>query len=98
MKATTTKNTYFEIKDPKDQYGLIGKYDAPEQALEYINESFKNALEQGYDNRTKKYIIVCVQWSVVRDEKGNFLREETSRFVFEQAEFSTYENAFVFVY
>ena len=98
MKATTTSNTYFEIRDPKNHHGLIGKYETPTQALDYINESYKNALEQGYDNRTNKWIIVCVQWKVIRDEKGNFLSEETSKFVFEQAEFSTYENAFVFTY
>ena len=98
MKATTTRNTYFEIKHPSDHHGLMGRYDTPEQALEYINESYKNALEQGYDNSTNKWIIVCVEWCVTRDEKGNFLKEETVRFAYEQVEFCSYGNEFVFAY
>jgi hypothetical protein len=89
---------YFEIRSTNDNYGLVGRFDTTEQVLEEINRSYKQALENGYDNKNNKWIIVCNQVSKEFDDSGLFLKEETCRFIIEHVEFSFYDNAFVFVY
>ena len=93
----TTKREYYEIKSPCDRYGLGGTFESEEKALEEINYTYRRALERGYDNRNEKWVIVCVQTTIIRNDKNEFLKEETIRFVTQTAEFSEYENAYVFV-
>jgi hypothetical protein len=90
--------TYYEIKSKNDVYGLCGTFETAEAALEEINRSYERAKEKGYDNRNDKWNIVCVEFTREFTDNGDFLKEETIRFVTEHAEFSTYENKFVFAY
>ena len=98
MKRT---HEFYEVRTRNDMYGLCINQEeskSEEKALEAINRSYEYAKTRGYDNKDNKYIIVCNQIVKEFDEKGNFLKEECSRFVTANVEYSTYENAFVFVY
>ena len=95
MKRTSE---FFEIKDRNDVYGLAGTFESAEKALEEINRSYEYAKTHGFDNRNKKWIIVCNQVVKEFDNNGLFLKEERARFVVENVEYSDYDNAFVFVY
>ena len=97
-KTIKTVQTFYEIKDPKNNSGLMGKYETPEKALEYINSNYECAKEQGYDNKHQRWIIVCVEITTCKTEKGDFLKEENVRFVMETAEYSEEKDAYVFVY
>lgn len=89
---------YFEIKSPDDMHGLVGQFDTEADALNHINNSYANALRQGYDNRNDKWVLVCVEVSKEFNKKGEFLKEETIRFVTESVQFDEYEDKFVFAY
>lgn len=89
---------YFEIRDAGDKYGLEGMFESSEKALEEINRSYERAKAQGYDNKANKWIIVCNERVKEFDKNGAFLKETIVRYAVEDVEFSTYENAFVFVY
>lgn len=91
------RHTHFEVRSPADAYGLMGNYETEQKALDAINESYRSALIRGYDNSYEKWIIVCVETIKVFDHGHDFLKSTTTRFVMASAEFSTYENAFVFV-
>lgn len=95
MKRTSE---YFEIKSQDDMYGLGGSFESAEKALEEINRAYEYAKTRGFDNKGEKWVIVCNQGIKEFDEKGSFLKEERTRFVVENVEYSFYENAFVFVY
>ncbi len=98
MKRT---NEFYEVRTRDDMYGLSllpSESESEEKALEAINRSYEYAKTRGYDNKDNKWIIVCNQIIKEFDEEGNFLKEEHSRFVIANVEYSTYENAFVFVY
>ena len=86
---------YFVIKDPKNNYGLPGTYETAEEALAYINQSYRNALSQGYDNRHEKWIIIRVSYKCEYDNYGNFLIDTTNRMLWDHIEYSLYEDAFV---
>lgn len=93
-----TLETFYEIRDPKDRYGLFGNFDSPEKALECINSNFECARQEGYDNRLQRWIIVCVEITKYEVNKGVFLKEEKVRFVMETIEYSEEKDAYVFVY
>lgn len=92
----TIRNRWYEIKNPDMNYGMIGTFDTKGDALEKINSDYSRALERGYDNRSEKWIIVCVDYARENNDKGEFLRDSTKRFVTATVEFSEYENKFVF--
>ena len=90
---------FYEVRSLDDMHGLSIRSDATqEQALEEINRAYEYAKTRGYDNRGDKWLIVCNQSVKEFDENGVFLKAESTRFVVAQAEYSHYENAFVFVY
>lgn len=86
---------YYEIKDRKNNYGLLGTYQTAEEALAYINESYQNALAQGYDNRHEAWTIIYVLHTTEYDQNGNFLTEVTYRRLWEQVEFDFSIDSFV---
>jgi hypothetical protein len=96
MKRT---HEFYEVRSLDDMHGLSIRCDeTAEQALEEINRAYEYAKTRGYDNRSEKWLIVCNQIVKEYDDCGMFLKEERVRFVIEQAQFSYYENKFVFVY
>lgn len=96
MKRT---HEFYEVRSIDDVHGLaITSNESAEKALEEINRQYEYAKTRGFDNRDEKWIIVCNQIVKEFDDKGMFLKEERSRFVVENVEYSDYENAFVFVY
>ena len=98
MKIEKRTAQYYEIKSLDGAYGLCGTFHNEEQALVEINRSYESAKEKGYDDRNDRWIIVCVERTVERDENGYFLSETTKRFAVADVEFSEYEECFVFVY
>ena len=91
---------FYEVRSLDDMYGLsLGNEDSEsaEKALNAINRSYEYAKEKGFDNRNTKWLIVCNQSIKVFDRNGVFLKDERTRFVVEQAEYSSYDNAYVFV-
>jgi hypothetical protein len=97
----TRTTEFYEVRMRNDMYGLsISQSDSEsaEKALEAINSAYEYAKTRGYDNKDEKYIIVCNQIVKEFDEEGNFLKEEHSRFVIENVEYSDYVNSFVFVF
>ena len=98
MKRTSE---FYEVRTRDDRHGLSilpSESESKEKVLEAINKSYEYAKARGYDNKDNKWIIVCNQIVKEFDDKGMFLKEECSRFVVENVEYSDYENAFVFVY
>jgi hypothetical protein len=96
MKRT---HEFYEVRSLDDNHGLsIRNNESAEKALEEINDAYEYAKTRGFDNRDEKWIIVCNQIVKEFDDKGRFLKEERSRFVVENVEWSDYEKAFVFVY
>ena len=89
---------WFEIRSTNDFHGLAGSFESAEKALEEINKSYERAKAHGFDNKEEKWIIVCNQTVKEFNDKGEFMKQEINRFVVESVEFSTYDNAFVFVY
>ena len=88
---------YFRITDNHDVFGLNGHFESVESALSHINESYKQALSRGYDNRNNKWLIVCVQICTEFDENGDFLKRTTEEFVMDAVEYSEYDEQFVIV-
>lgn len=96
MKRT---HEFYEVRSEDDMHGLSIRFDeTEEQALEEINRAYEYAKTRGFDNREEKWVIVCNRCIKEYDEKGAFLKEERCRFVVAHAEYSIYENAFVFAY
>ena len=96
MKIT---HEFYEVRSIDDIHGIaIRSNESAEKALEEINRSYEYAKKRGFDNKDDKWIIVCNQIVKVFDEKSAFLKEERTRFVVAHAEYSIYENAFVFAY
>lgn len=91
------RREFFEIRNEEDTNGIFAVFENEDCALDEINRSYEYAKERGYDNRSEKWIIVCNQVIKTFDENGKFLKEETVRFVVAYAEYSTYENKYVFV-
>ena len=89
---------FFEIRSTDDNYGLCGTFESEEKALEEINRSYEEAKTRGYDNKYNKWIIVCNQIVKETNKNGEFAKETTVRFAIASVEYSSYENAFVFVY
>ena len=87
--------SYFEVKSPDDNYGLMGQFATEDDAIAHINESYRRALELGYDNRHENWVTVCVEYYKSLNDKGEFLKEETIRYVCSSVQFSECENAFV---
>lgn len=99
MKVTKVTREFYEVRSINDMHGLsIREDESAEKALAEINRAYEYAKTRGYDNKDDKWIIVCNQLVREFDESGAFLKEECSRFVVANVEFSTYENAFVFTY
>lgn len=99
--AQLITHEFYEVRSPNDSYGLElrgNETTSEEKALEGINRLYLSALARGYDNSHRKWIIVCNLVKKHIDDNGNFLKEETTRFITEQVEFSHYENAFVFTF
>lgn len=92
---TEVHKSYFEVKSPDGNYGLTGHFATEDEAVAHINESYRRALELGYDNRHENWVTVCVEYYKSLNDKGEFLKEETIRFVCSSVQFSDYENAFV---
>lgn len=95
METTKKYTQFFEIKLSNDTCGLCGRFKNEEQALKEINDSYVRAKEQGYDNRHEKWSIVCVQTCKEFDERGEFLKEETTRFVVARASYDDYEKEYM---
>jgi hypothetical protein len=98
----TMKRTheFYEVRSLDDMYGLSLRNEdseSEEKALEAINRAYEYAKTRGFDNREIKWIIVCNRSVKEFDENGSFLKDERTRFVIAQVEYSHYENAFVFV-
>jgi hypothetical protein len=93
----TRYNTWFEIRSTDDLHGLCGTYETAEMALEEINNSHERAKAKGYDDRND-WLVVCVEVKREFNDKGQFLGEEKRRFVYEHAEYSTYDERYNFVY
>ena len=92
----TIRNRWYEVKNPDMNYGMLGTFDTESDALEKINSDYSIVLEHGYDNKSKKWIVVCVDYTRENGDDGKFLRDSTQRFVTATAEFSEEENKFVF--
>ena len=92
MKRTSC---YFEIKSPDDSYGLDGMFETSEAAIAHINYSYRRALKLGYDNRHENWVTVCVEHVKEFNDKGEFLKEETIRYVWECVQFSEYDDEYV---
>ena len=88
---------YYEIKSPCGHYGLVGTFDSAKAALEEINFSHARAKARGFDNH-EKWIIVRVEWERAFDDDGNWLAEKHDCCLAERAEYSDYEDEYVFVY
>ena len=88
-------NTWYEIKNPNDSYGLSGRFERCEGALKHINDSYQRAKERGYDNTHEKWIIVGVENVKEFDKNGEFLKEETVRYACEFVQFSFSDGEFV---
>lgn len=96
MKRT---HEFYEVRSLDDMHGLSISSDATaEQALEEINHAYEYAKTRGFDNRGEKWLVVCNQSVKEFDKNGAFLKDERVRFVVAQAEYSSHENAYVFVY
>lgn len=97
MKRT---HEFYEVRSLDDMHGLsISAEDSEseEKVLAAINKAYEYAKTIGFDNRGNKWLIVCNQSVKEFDKNGSFLKDERIRFVVAQAEYSYYENAFVFV-
>lgn len=94
MKATKRTNIHYEIKSPCDHYGLCGTFETADEALAEINASYLRAKDEGYDNRNKRWAIICVKTVRTFLENGEFYKEETVRTRVATAEFDEYTNAF----
>ena len=92
MKRTST---YFEIKSSDDTYGLCGTFDTSEAAIDFINASYERAKSLGYDNSHKNWVIVCVEKVKEFNAKGEFLKEEVVRYVWESVQYDFYDKAYV---
>lgn len=92
MKIT---NTYYEIKSPDDNYGLCGTFETSEAAIAELNAQYRRAKERGYDNSHENWVIVCVECTKEYNAKGEFLKEETVRYVWESVQHDFYEDAYV---
>ena len=91
---------YFEVRSPDDNYGLELRSEETEgllETLDGINRVYRSALKRGYDNRHRKWVIVCTHITKTIDGDGNLITEATSRRVVAKAEFSASHGAFVFV-
>ena len=98
MKTIERRNEFYTVRCPLDIYGLCGTFNTEEEALAEINRSYAHALAQGFDNRHEKWVVVCNQTTRVFSEDDHFLKEETVRFVIDNAEYSEREEAYVFAY
>lgn len=93
-----TWNRYYEIKRADGAFGLGYTYESEEQCLKAINESYKEALANGYDNSSYSWDIFCVEVERIFEEgkKLRLLKEITQKFVVANAEYSSCEDCFVF--
>ena len=100
MKNTSkTWNRYYEIKRADGAFGLGYTYESEEQCLKAINESYKEALANGYDNNSYSWDVFCVEVERIFEEgkKLRLLKEITQKFVVANVEYSSNEGCFVFV-
>jgi hypothetical protein len=75
----TTKIDYYEIIEATGAYGLGYTYKSVADALNEVNKTFKQALERGYDNSNKTYVIIKCEVSRIKSDADVFLSEKTSR-------------------
>lgn len=94
----TKKFEYYEIKSPNDAYGLVGRFDTEEAALQHINYSYQNALRLGYDNSNENWMVVRVRVAKVFTDDGRFLKETAERFALYTAQYDFSDKAYVPVY
>ena len=87
--------TYFEVKSLDDTYGLIECFETSEAAIAEVNAQYRRAKERGYDNSHKNWLIVRVEHVKEFNDKGEFLKEETLRFVWEFVQYDIYDDAYV---
>lgn len=85
----------YEIKSPDDNYGLVGSFETVAEALFHINRSYQHAKSLGYDNSYEKWVIVCVERVKEFNSKGEFVKEEITRFVSDYVEYSFYNDAYL---
>lgn len=88
---------YYEIKRADGAFSLGYTYESEEECLKAINESYKKALANGYDNSSYSWDIFCVEVERIYegDKKLRLLKEITQKFVVANAEYNSYEGGWV---
>lgn len=86
---------YYKAQDEKEQFGVVGAFQTPEEALKKINDDYIQALQRGYDNCNEKYSIVLVSVKTERNSYGAFLKRITEESVVWRVEFSKDHGKFV---
>lgn len=79
---------YFEVRSLNDTFGLGSTFNCPGDALDYINQSYNRALELGYNNSHKEWLILRCERTKVFSPEDVFCGEQTSRELFSYAKYS----------
>lgn len=83
------------VKHRKDSYSLEGLYDSPTEALLAVNKSYKQALEQGFDNRNTPWAIYRLEYRKEFDKDGDYIGSCRSETLWYKVKFSDINNEFI---
>lgn len=86
---------YYKAQDEKEQFGVVGAFQTPEEALKKINDDYIQALQRGYNNCNEKYNIVLVSIKTERNSYGAFLNRTTEESIVWKVKFSKEHGKFV---
>ena len=75
----TIRFKHYEVNEATGAYAIGHCYQSVAEALNEINYSYKRALENGYDNRDRKYVIIECATSRISTDEGIFISEKITR-------------------